>query len=153
MHSSLSSMLKRIMPVAFAVAAMTVAFHAPARADSVPQSQACGSVDLATADSGEAAKAFDCFKAAFVRCSPATLVATSQNGGTATTWTLVTVSGSDDYGCSVSQTRERATSGVKTTDAALCRSVHRDKDGLLIGGCSNQQDVALRLGAMIGTSH
>jgi hypothetical protein len=146
MHSSFNLILKRLLPVAFAALALTFVLHAPVLADSAPQGQVCGSVDLNSAG-GDAAKAFDCFNDAFAKCAPATLVATSQNAGVATTWTFVTVDGTVDHGCSISETLERGTGSSRTTDAYLCAMVSRDKDGLLFRGCGTQKEVALRVSA------
>jgi hypothetical protein len=88
MNVSLSPFLRRLLPFALLAVVAIVAPHAPARADAGPQAFACGNLDLNSATSADAAKAFDCFSAAFSHCEPATLVATGGHAGVATTWSL-----------------------------------------------------------------
>lgn len=151
MSFSYGTVLKWVVPLAFVAIVFAAAPQAPVRADTSPQANACGSLDLASASSADAAKAFDCFSAAYSHCDPATLVASGHDGGVATTWTFTTVS-NNDYGCNVSETIERGTAGAKTTDASLCRTVRRDKDSLRFTGCLNAKDVALRLGSDVGAT-
>lgn len=154
MRSTLSSLIGRLAPFALAAVALAVAVaqHAPAMADSSPAQQVCGSVDLASADSATAAKAFDCFSAAFAHCTAASLTATGQESGVPVTRTFQTLDGGDDHGCSVSETIERGPAGAQTTDAELCRQVSRDKDGLSITGCSSRADVSLRVSAAVSAT-
>ena len=147
MSLNFSPVLRRLLPLFALVAVVSIMVpHAPARADAYSQELACGNLDLNSASSADAAKAFDCFNTAFSHCEPATIVATGRDAGVATTWTFLTIYG-NDYGCSVSETIERGTGNSKTTDASLCRTVHRDKDSLRFTGCANAKDVALRVGA------
>lgn len=146
----MSPILKRLLPIAFVAVAFVAVHHAPANADSAPTEQVCGSVDLSASNNGDAAKAFDCFSAAFARCNPATLVASGQDAAIATTWTFTTVD--SEHGCSVAETIERGTGNNKTTDAFLCRGVSRDKDGLHITGCGGSKDVSLRLSSTLGAA-
>lgn len=152
MSLSFGPILRRLLPFALAAVVFIMAPHAPARADAYPQELACGNLDLNSASSTDAAKAFDCFNTAFSHCQPATLVASGRDAGVATTWTFMTIYASDssygnDNDCRVSETIERGAGSAKTTDASLCRTVHRDKDALRFTGCANSKDVALRLGA------
>ncbi|HEV2878720.1 MAG TPA: hypothetical protein VGW96_03975 [Candidatus Eremiobacteraceae bacterium] len=152
MSSRFNPILTRFMlPLALAAVAFVLAPHAPAHADAAPQQLTCGNVDLTSASSSDAAKAFDCFHNAFSHCDSATLVASGQAAGMPTTWTFVTVPRSG-YGCSVSETIERGTGTAKTTDASLCTSVNRDKDELRFTGCANSKDVALRLSSAYGAT-
>ncbi|MDQ6768109.1 MAG: hypothetical protein M3Z41_09910 [Candidatus Eremiobacteraeota bacterium] len=144
--------VKRLLPIAFAALALALATRTPALSDATSSQQGCGSVDLASASSSVAAKAFDCFSTAFAKCSPATLVATGQAAGAATTWTFATVDGGDDHGCSISETLERGAGASKTTDAYLCRALSRDKDALFVRGCGTQKDVALRVAGRLGVT-
>jgi hypothetical protein len=152
MSSRFNPILTRFaLPLAFAAVAFVLALHAPAHADAAPQQISCGSVDLSSASSSDAAKAFDCFHNAFTNCDSATLVATGQAAGAPTTWTFVTVPGIGN-GCSVSETIERGVGSAKTTDASLCSAVNRGKDDLRFSGCANSKDVALRLSSTFGAT-
>jgi hypothetical protein len=151
MSSRFNPILTRFMlPLALAAVAFVLAPHAPAHADAAPQQLTCGNVDLSSASSSDAAKAFDCFHNAFSHCDSATLVATGQAAGMPTTWTFVTIN--IGYSCNVSETIERGTGSTKTTDASLCTNVNRDKDGLRFTGCANSKDVALRLSSAYGAT-
>ena len=151
MRVSFSPALRLLLRFALVAVFFVATPQAPVRADAGPQEFACGSLDLSSASSADAAKAFDCFSSAFSHCEPATLVATGHDGSVATTWTFITVNG-NDYGCSVSETVERGTGSSKTTDASLCRKVNRDKDSLRFTGCANAKDVALRIGSSVGAT-
>ena len=149
MHTRLS---RTLGAVAIAIMAFTLSFFssAPAKAD-VAASQSCGTVDLSAANSTDAARAFDCFKAAFNGCKPATLLANGVDAGVTTAWTFSTMDGGDDHGCSISELVERQTSSGKTTDSYLCRTVSTARDGSLVfGGCGTQKDVALRVTPSVG---
>ena len=152
MHPSFTRIFKLVLPAAFAAAALTLSQHSPARADSAPQSQVCGPVDLGSANGADSTLAFDCFRNAFSSCQPATLVASGQDAGVSTTWTFSTVDGGDDHGCSVSETVEKHNAASKTTDAYRCRTVSRDKDGLHFTGCGSQRNVSLRVNASAGAT-
>ena len=153
MRTSLVNFLRCAVPVALVAFALTLSSHAPARADSGPQQQMCGTVDLNAASSADAARAFDCFSGAFAGCKPATLLANTSEAGVATAYSFTTVDGGDDHGCSVSEVVEKQTGGTKTTDSYLCRTVSRDKDGALhFGGCGAQKDVSLRVTSAVSTA-
>ena len=141
-----------LLAVASAALALAFVAHAPALADSTPQAGACGTVDLSATTGADAIKAFDCFNAAFAGCKPATLYASGQDAGVATAWTFTTVDGGDDHGCSISEVVEKQSGATKSTDAYLCRSVTRDKDGLRFSGCGTQKDVSLYPNSMLGAS-
>jgi hypothetical protein len=141
-----------LLAVACAAFALALVPHAPALADSSPQAGVCGTVDLAATSGSDAAKAFDCFSSAFAGCKPATLYASGQDAGVPTAWTFTTVDGGDDHGCSVSEVVEKQNGATKTTDAYLCRTLTRDKDGLRLSGCGAQKDVSLYPNAMLGAS-
>ena len=144
MHTDIFRALRHALPIALAVAALTLMHQAPARADSSPQEQACGSVDLNTTSSADATLAFNCFSGAFASCKPAALQANSQDANASTRYTFETVDGGDDHGCSISEVVEKQSGGQKSTDTYLCRTVSRDKDGTLrFGGCGAAGDVAL----------
>jgi len=151
MSLSFSPVVKWLLPFALVAVVYVAAPQTPVRADAGPQETACGSLDLNSASGADAAKAFDCFNTAFSHCEPATLVAQGSDAGVATTWTFITVNGTD-YGCSISETIERGAGSSKTTDASLCRTLHRDKDSLRFTGCANAKDVALRIGSAVGAT-
>ncbi len=151
MSLNFSPALRWLLPVALVAVIFVAPPKTTVRADAGPQESACGNLDLGSASSADAAKAFDCFNAAFSHCDPATLVATGRDAGISTTWTFITVSG-NDYGCRVSETIERGTGSSKTTDASLCKTVRRDKDSLRFTGCQNSKDVALHLGSDVGAT-
>ena len=151
MSLSFSSVLRRLLPLALVAAVFLLAPHAPARADASSPELMCGNLDLNSATSADAAKAFDCFNTAFSHCEPATLVASGHDAGVATTWTFITSYGTYN-GCSVSEAIERGSGSSKTTDVSLCRTVRRDKDSLRFTGCLNSKDVALRAGAAVGAT-
>ncbi len=141
-----------VLVVACAALALALVPHAPALADASPQAGECGTVDLTATSGIDAAKAFDCFNTAFASCKSATLYASGQDAGVATAWTFTTVDGGDDHGCSVSEVVEKQIGANKTTDAYLCRSVTRDKDGLRFNGCGTQKDISLYPSSMLGAS-
>jgi hypothetical protein len=140
----MSPLLKRLLPIALVALALVALPHTPVRADSMASDQACGTVDLAKTSNDDAAKAFNCFNTAYSHCDPASLIATGNEADVATTWTFMTVNG--DHGCSISETVDRVTGSVKTTDAYLCSSLSSEKDGLHFSGCGNKGDVALKPG-------
>ncbi len=147
-----SSVYRRLLPIAFAIVALALLPHAPAFADSAPEAGICGTVDLGSASSADATKAFSCFNTAFASCKPATLYANAQDAGVATAWTFTTVDGGDDHGCSVSEVVEKQSGSTKTTDAYLCRTVSQDKDGLHFSGCGAQKDISLRVSPALGAA-
>ena len=151
MTLSFSPVLRRLLPLALVALVFLLAPHAPARADAGSPELLCGNLDLNSASSADAAKAFDCFNAAFSHCEPATLMASGRDAGVATTWTFMTSYGADN-GCTVSEAIERGTGSSKTTDVSLCRTVLRDKDSLRFTRCLNAKDVALRAGAAVGAT-
>jgi hypothetical protein len=136
-----------MLAMALAAAAYIMTPQTPARADTGSDPTSCGTVDLAATSSADAARAFNCFSAAFSACRQATLFANGHDdAGVATAWTFTTVDGGDDHGCSVSELVEKQTGAQKTSDSYLCRTVSKNKDGALVfGGCGAQKDVALRV--------
>jgi hypothetical protein len=136
-----------MLSIALAAAACVVMSQTKALADTGSDPTSCGTVDLSTTSSTDAARAFNCFSAAFSACRQATLYASGHDDtGVATAWTFSTVDGGDDHGCSISELVEKQSGAQKTTDSYLCRTVSKDKDGALVfGGCGAQKDVALRV--------
>ncbi|MBV8162904.1 MAG: hypothetical protein JOZ91_01420 [Candidatus Eremiobacteraeota bacterium] len=138
-----------MLAIAFVAAACIATTQTRTLADTSNDPTSCGTIDLATSSSADAARAFNCFSAAFTSCRQATLYANGHDdAGLPTAYTFATVDGGDDHGCSISELVEKQSGTQKTTDSYLCRTVGKDKDGALVfGGCGAQKDVALRLSA------
>jgi len=138
-----------MIAIAFVAATCIVTAQTRTLADTPNDPTSCGTVDLATSSSADAARAFNCFSAAFSSCRQATLFANGRDdAGLPTAYTFTTIDGGDDHGCSVSELVEKQSGTQKTTDSYLCRTVSKDKDGALVfGGCGAQKDVALRVSA------
>ena len=136
-----------VIAIAMAALAYVLTPQAPAHADTPSDASTCGTVDLASSTSTDAARSFNCFSAAFAACRQATLFANGRDdAGVAVAYTFTTIDGGDDHGCSVSELVEKQNGSQKTTDSYLCRTVSKDKDGALVfGGCGTQKDVALRV--------
>lgn len=141
---SMSPILKRLLSVALVAIAVAAMPHTPVWAAPTTADQVCGTVDLSKTNNDDASKSFTCFNAAFSRCDPASLMATGHEADVAMTWTFMTVNG--DHGCGISETVERMTGGIKTTDAYLCSGLSNEKDGLHFSGCGSKGDVALKPG-------